>query len=352
MPEYLAALKAQHSTVHERTRSVTPEAARAATKAGYYGPVSRVADLSEADFNEHMWTAWRIGGTGILRGISDLYVSEKANARVAEFCRQRVKERVSDPAIAELLCAKGHFVGAKRILCEDGYFETYNKDNVSLVDLRSTPIRRVVPSGIETTAETYQIDVIIAATGFDSGTGALTGIDIVGRDGAKLSDKWEWGPSTYLGIMVSNFPNLFILSGPGSPSIRSNGFLAAEQHAEWLTELVLFMRWSGFDVVEPTPEAEEAWTTHVASVADGTLLTRDDTQYVGANVPGKPRVFLAYAGGLVIYRMVCDSVTERGYQGFAFGAASGGDTVLPGGAEWTGPPVNPKLRTRFGNPII
>jgi cyclohexanone monooxygenase len=318
------------------------------------GPIGPVADLSQEEFLKLMDDNWA-RGVNPVAGISDYGTSEKANDMVAEYCRDRVRERVLDPQTAELLCARGHYFSERRLLVEDGYFEIYNQANVTLVDVRGDPIRRLVPSGLETeSGRRYELDMIVLATGFDSGTGGMLQIAVTGRDGTTLAERWANGPVTYLGVQTSGFPNLFMLAGPGSPSIRSNMMVSIEQHVEWLSELIGDMRAKGVESIEAAPAAEAQWTQHVAATVNATLMARHDTQYVGSNVPGKPRVYLAYVGGVPTYRMVCDRVRQGDYEGFVL--RRNGRPLLTTRLSWSGPPNEPWLRTRWasqlGSPVV
>jgi len=224
-------------------------------------------------------------------------------------------------------------VGSRRLLYEDNYFETYNKANVTLVDVRSSPIEEITSTGLRTQDGEYELDMIVCATGFDSGTGAMLGIDPVGKFSVKLSEEWATGPQTYLGVMIETFPNLFMLAGPGSPSIRSSVIVSIEQHVEWISELLNYMQDQSFETVEPTAEAQNDWTAYVADVAASTLLVRGNNQYVGANIPGKPRVYTSYVGGVGKYRTICDDVKSNGYEGFIF---KKGDASFVSSLNWSG----------------
>ncbi|HEX6450974.1 MAG TPA: cyclohexanone monooxygenase, partial [Trebonia sp.] len=207
-------------------------------------------------------------------------------------------------------------MGCKRPTFHDEYLQAFNRDNVTLVDLRKGPIREVTPSGIRTEQGSYDLDVIVYATGFDAMTGALTSIDIRGRDGVSLADEWRGGPRTYLGIASAGFPNLFLITGPGSPSVLTNMLVSIEQHVDWITEALAYLGSSGLAAIEPTPRAQDAWVDHVNEIASQTLYPKANSWYMGANVPGKPRVFMPYAGGIPAYRATCDEVAGKGYEGF------------------------------------
>jgi cation diffusion facilitator CzcD-associated flavoprotein CzcO len=261
--------------------------------------------------------AWARGGLmSMTTTFRDLIVDEAANDTAAEFIRSKIREIVADPDVARALMPTNHPFATKRPCLDTGYFETFNRDNVTLVDLRQTPITEVVPTGIRTTAGVHELDSIVFATGFDAMTGPLLRVDVRGRGDRPLSDKWSAGPRTYLGIATAGFPNLFILTGPGSPSVLSNMVMAIEQHVDWVAECLSFMGANGLDVLEATVEAEDAWVDHVNQLANATLFPRANSWYMGANVPGKPRVFLPYVGGFPQYRSTCDNVAADGYRGF------------------------------------
>ncbi len=329
-PEYQADYKATYAERRARSRMT-----------GYGTDVTsapigegRTVDLPEDEFQSRARTVWAIGGGAVQTMFPDFVVDERANYRVAEFLRTKIREIVDDPERAELLCAKSHYLGAKRIIIIDGYFDIFNQDNVSLVDLEKSPVEEVTPAGIRTTDATYPLDMIICATGFDSATGSMLQVDIRGREGQTLSEKWARGHRTYLGIGIEGFPNLFMIAQAGSPGIRSHVMVSIEQHVDWITDLFEFMRDRELGTAEPSKEAEDTWTAHVAEVASKTLLTVDDTQHLGSNVPGKPRVVTSYLGGVGPYRKICDAVRTNGYEGWALEGRAG---RLPNNGGWSGP---------------
>jgi cation diffusion facilitator CzcD-associated flavoprotein CzcO len=282
-------------------------------------------DYTDAEFDELMEMAFEEGGGAVLSLFPDLLTNEAANERVADYMRRTIRARVADPALAEKLAPTTHFVGARRLLVEIDYFEIFNQSNVSLVDLKESPLERISAGGLVTTQAEYPLDVLILATGFDSGTGAMLRVAMSGSSGLCLAEHWGCGPRTYLGLMVHGFPNMFMIAAAGSPSIRSHMMVSIEQHVDWITELLRHALELGADSVEPTRECEAAWTEHVADVASSTLFTRNDTQYWGTNVPGKPRVYTSYLGGVGGYRQICDAVRAGGYAGFVL---SSRDRVL------------------------
>jgi cyclohexanone monooxygenase len=243
-------------------------------------------------------------------------LDEKANETAAEFVRNKIRSIVDDPEVAEILAPKSYPLGTKRLCLDTNYYDTFNRDNVHLVDLQATPIKEVTPTGLRTTEREYEFDVLVFATGFDAMTGALGRIDIRGRGGESLKDKWLAGPRTYLGLSIAGFPNLFTITGPGSPSVLSNMLVSIEQHVDWIADCVTFMRERGLTTIEADAAAEEAWVDHVRTLGDFTLYPKANSWYVGANVPGKPRVFMPYVGGVGEYRKRCDEVVARGYEGF------------------------------------
>ena len=259
---------------------------------------------------------WARGGANFTHCFNDVFVDRAANDSAAEFVRQKICATVKDPNVAALLTPTDHAIGTKRICVDTNFYETFNRPNVSLVDLRSDPVDRITPDGIVTKNATYDIDAIVFATGYDAVTGALSRIDIRGRDGLKLRDKWSHGPRSYLGLMVAGFPNLFIVTGPGSPSILTNVVVSIEQHIDWIARCLEHMRSIGSRTIEPTSDAEEDWVREVESVASKTLFPQTKSWYMGANIPGKPKVFLAYVGGFHNYRNICEDVIKDNYRGF------------------------------------
>ena len=250
-----------------------------------------------------------------------LLAIEEANAKVRAFLHDRIREKVHDPETAELLVPKGYPFGCKRNQLDSGYFETFNRDNVHLVDVKSNPIASITPAGVRLADGTeHELDAIVYATGFDAMTGPLNRIDIRGRGGRLLRDKWADGPRTYLGLMSSGFPNLFTITGQQSPSVLSNMPVSIEQHVEFIGRIIADMHARGDALIEPAPEAEDAWVAHVAELAAGTLFPTADTWYMGANIPGKPRVFLPSLDFVGPYRAKCDEIAANDYEGFTFPA--------------------------------
>lgn len=261
--------------------------------------------------------AWEEGSLiKVLSTYTDLMIDVAANDTAAEFVRNRIRQIVNDPQVAEALCPTSYPIGAKRPCLDTDYYATFNKDNVHLVDLRKTPIVEITQAGIRTTDKNYEFDAIVLATGFDAMTGALSAIDIVGQSGLRLADKWKAGPRAYLGLAIADFPNLFTITGPSSPSVLSNMVYSIEQHVDFIAEAIEYMRENGYDTIAPTISAEDEWAEHVDEITSATLYPAADSWYIGANVPGKPRVFMVYPAGLGAYLDHCDQVVTDGYEGF------------------------------------
>ena len=274
-------------------------------------------DVSEEERLREYEARWEGGGIAFMAAYNNLALDAEANRTAADFVRAKIRSIVRDPRKAEALMPRDYPIGTKRICVDTDYFETFNRDNVSLVDLRRAPIEAVVPSGVRTAdGKVHEADAIVFATGFDAMTGALLKAGIRGRGGLALAEKWEEGPRSYLGLMVAGFPNLFTITGPGSPSVLSNMMVSIEQHVDWIADCLAHLRARGARTIEATQEAEDAWVAHGIEVANRTLYPRAASWYMGANIPGKPRVFMPYIGGVGVYREKCDEVTAKGYEGF------------------------------------
>jgi cation diffusion facilitator CzcD-associated flavoprotein CzcO len=258
---------------------------------------------------------WQEGGLVFVTSFNDLQISAAANETAAEFVRNKIRGIVTDPAVAELLCPHDA-LGCKRLCVDTGYFETYNRPNVSLVDVSKTPIDRLKPQGLTVGDTDYAFDVIVFATGFDAMTGSMLNIDICGRDGVRLRDEWADGPRTYLGLGVAGFPNLFTITGPQSPSVLTNMIPTIEQHVEWIADCLDWLRGRNLLSIEAERAAQDAWIEHSNETAERTLRLSCNSWYVGANVPGKPRVFMPYIGGMPAYKRKCAAVATSGYEGF------------------------------------
>lgn len=261
---------------------------------------------------------WALGGLGFTGSFGDLGLSQEANNLAAEFVRSKIRDIVDDPEVAEQLCPDG-IVGCKRLCVDTNYYATFNRDNVSLVDVSEHPIDRLTEKGLLTGGIEHKFDAIIFATGFDAMTGTLLRIDIQGRNGLTLQEKWSAGPLTYLGLTVSGFPNLFTISGPGSPSVLSNMIVTIEQHVNWIMDCIDYLKENELHTIEADQEAEGSWVSAGNAMADQTLVSRCNSWYLGANVPGKPRVFMPFIGGLPLYIETCDRVAANGYEGFHLG---------------------------------
>jgi len=259
---------------------------------------------------------WKRGGLGFSSTFNDLLISKDANDTAAEFFRAKIRSIVRDPAVADTLTPKHYPLGTKRLCVDTNYYATFNRDNVTLVDLKTSPIEAITPDGVRTSRQAYTLDSIVFAIGFDAMTGALLAIDIRGRDGQTLKERWAEGPRTYLGVSVAGFPNLFMITGPGSPSVLSNMIVSIEQHADWIADCIEYLRNNGRQAIEATVEAQDEWVEHVNEVGHLTLYPQANSWYMGANIPGKPRIFMPYIGGVGVYRQKCDEVAAKGYEGF------------------------------------
>lgn len=289
-------------------------------------------DVSEDERQRVYEAYWQAAGTGFTAAFPDVMKNEAANTTAADFVRAKIRSMVKDPRTADTLLPNDHPLGSKRICVDNRYYETFNRTNVDLVDLKTSPIVRITRDGVETQDRHHQLDAIIFATGFDAMTGALNRIDIAGRNGQSLRGKWADGPKTYLGLMTAGFPNMFMITGPGSPSVLSNMIHSIEQHVDWITNCIIHLRAHGLTTIEASQEAEDEWVRHVNELADATLYKQAKSWFTGANIPGKPEVFMPYPGGVPAYRGVCDTVANSGYSGFITSALA--DSA--GGLRMTG----------------
>ena len=280
--------------------------------------------VTETEREQRYERAWEIGELfEAINVYADVMSNPAANHEFAEFFRSKIRAIVDDPQTATDLCPTDYPVATKRPCLDTNYYATYNLPHVRLVNIRRHPIRQVTETGIDTADEAFAFDAIVFATGFDAVTGAITGVDITGRDDVALKDKWADGPQTYLGLTTAGFPNLFLITGPGSPSVLSNMAVSIEQHVDWVLDCLGHLRAHGFAAIEPTATAEAGWTQHVNDCADITLFPAANSWYMGANVPGKPRVFLPYPAGVDFYRATCDEVVARDYLGFKLSGPEG-----------------------------
>jgi cyclohexanone monooxygenase len=308
-PEFERRVKADYAGFRQQARE---------SRVGFVVPANAESALAvSAEVRQREYEMrWQRGGLGFAAAFADLLTRQEANDTAAEFFRAKIRATVRDAAVAEALLPKDFPLGTKRICVDTDYYETFNRDNVTLVDLRSEPLEAITPRGVQTEATEYELNSIVFATGFDAMTGALLNIDIRGRGGNTLRDKWANGPRTYLGIAIAGFPNLFTITGPGSPSVISNMMLSIEQHVDWIAECLAHMREGDFHAIEATTEAEDAWVAHVNEVANATLYPLAKSWYTGANIPGKPRIFMPYVGGVGAYRKTCDEIAAKNYEGF------------------------------------
>jgi cation diffusion facilitator CzcD-associated flavoprotein CzcO len=319
-PEFQRWVKDNFDELREATRSTINGHAFRITERD-------VADVSPAERQAIYEKAWDVGGLQFRATFRDLLVNRESNKTAADFLKSRIRAVVKDPVTAENLADIDHPYAAKRPPIDTDYFETFNRPNVSLVNLRKDPIERVTPTGIKTRSAEHPLDIIVFATGFDAMTGTLFKIDIRGRGKRALREAWKAGPESYLGLQVAGFPNLFTITGPGSPSVLTNMPVAIEQHVEWITDCIAHLRAKGIDTIEPSEEAMRSWGAHVQECAQATLLyDAKHSWYFGANVAGKPQVFMPYSGGMHRYRKICADVAEKGYEGFVMNGGSAGAT--------------------------
>lgn len=284
-------------------------------------PTKSALEEAEADRLREYERRWELGGAPLMQmAYTDLLTNLEANQTIADFVRSKIRDIVTDPEVADKLTPAGFPFGAKRLCVDTGYFETYNRPNVTLVDVQHAPIEEITSRGIVTGGQEYPLDAIVFATGFDAVTGALLSMNIRGRGGRELREAWSDGPRAYLGLQVAGFPNLFTITGPGSPSVLSNVVVSIEQHVDFISDCLAHMRSAGVETIEPTPEAQDSWVEYVNTAAHETLYPRAESWYLGANIPGKPRVFMPFVGGVGIYRRKCEEIVAGGYAGFVLSA--------------------------------
>jgi cyclohexanone monooxygenase len=310
----------------EAFRSNYPEIRRKAREEMRNGIFQEVPDRGALDDGDNERRAryqarWARGGLTFTATYNNIALDKAANDTAADFVREKIAETVKDPQTVKLLQPNNHPIGSKRICVDTDYYATFNRPNVTLVDIRSNPIEEILLNAVRTGGRDYEVDALVLATGFDAMTGSVAKIEIRGRDGQTLNRKWAEGPRTYLGLMSEGFPNLFIITGPGSPSVLSNMIVSIEQHVDWITEAIAYMRDRGLDTIEAKKEAEDNWVAHVNEVAHGTLYPQANSWYMGANIPGKPQIFMPYIGGVGVYRQICNDVAAKGYEGFAMTGA-------------------------------
>ncbi len=270
-------------------------------------------DQREAQFE----LRWKQGGFNFQNTFTDVTSNQKSNDLYADFVRNKIRQMVDDPHTAERLCPTDFPICTKRLCVDTNYYATYNRRNVTLVDLKMSPITEITPDGVCAGDTEHDLDIIVFATGFDAVTGALLQVDVKGRAGRSLRREWQDGPHSYLGLGMAGFPNLFTITGPGSPSIFTNMMVSIEYHVDWITDCIGYLRDNACDVIEATEDAQDTWSAHVGEIGENTLYPKTNSWYMGANVPGKPRVFLAYVAGHKTYVKYCDDCAANGYDGFA-----------------------------------
>jgi cyclohexanone monooxygenase len=322
IPASNAALTAEERDAFRRNY---PEIRRFAREDARNGIYAELPERGALEDGENVRRAkyeqrWDKGGLTFMLAYNNLLLDKAANDTAADFVREKIAEIVGDPETAKRLQPDNHPIGSKRICVDTDYYATFNRPNVTLVDIREGGIEEIRPHAVRTGGENYEIDALVLATGFDAMTGSVAKIDIRGRGGKTLNQKWAEGPKTYLGLMSEGFPNLFIITGPGSPSVLSNMIVSIEQHVDWIADCLSFMRRRALASIEASREAEEQWVSHVNEVAQMTLYPQANSWYMGANIPGKPRIFMPYIGGVGVYRRICNDVAAKGYEGFAMRA--------------------------------
>lgn len=308
-PDYVKGIKQNYAALRDRGKQGfvafdTQSNEKAAT------------EMSPEEIKAELNRRWQMGGLNFYGGFADFMVNQQTNDMIADFVREKIAEKVNDPETAKLLSPKTVFA-CKRLCADTGYFETYNRDNVTLVDISTAGISAITPEGLEVGDDAYTFDCLVFATGFDAMTGSLNKIDIRGIGGEALKDKWAAGPRTYLGLCSAGFPNLFTISGPGSPSVFTNMVTSIEQHVEYISDIITYLGEHQLSTIDATKEAEDAWVSHVNEIASATLLNNCSSWYLGANIPGKERVFMPYIGGFPPYVEKCNEVAAKGYEGFA-----------------------------------
>jgi len=316
-PEYLQAAKAEYPALRAKARG---------RPTGFYFPfnVKPALEASPEEREKQFEEAWTRGGLPFLGAFGDLLFEKAANDTIADFARRKIRELVKDPATADLLCPD-NVLGCKRLCVDTGYFETYNLPHVKLVDVSKKPIERFTADGIEVDGVEYKLDAVVSATGFAAMTGSFDKIRITGRNGLTLAEKWRAGPRAYLGIASAGFPNLFMITGPGSPSVLASMIQAIEQHVDWLADCIGHMRDIGAASIEPVESDEDAWVAHVNDVSTVSLRSTCSSWYVGTNIPGRPRVFMPYIGGFPVYVQKCNEVMSNGFEGFVLQGAPHGN---------------------------
>ncbi len=308
-PAYVSEVKANYEEMRRRAKKMPAGIDFA------FNPASAI-ETDEAERRRLFEERWNYGGLGFMGSFSDLLLNAESNRTAADFVRAKIRDVVKDPALADKLTPT-NVIGCKRLCVDTGYWQTFNQPHVTLVDVSDAPIERITANGLRVKGKDYTFDCLVLATGFDAMTGALLRVDIRGRGGRSLQDKWKEGPKAYLGLTMAGFPNLFTITGPGSPSVLTNMLPSIEQHVEWIADCIEYLRSRGATLIEASRDAEEAWVGHVGEAAGGTLRSTCSSWYVGANIPGKPRVFMPYIGGFPAYIERCEAVVKNGYEGFS-----------------------------------
>ena len=309
-PAEAAGIKADYARIREKNR-------KSVAGLPYDAAEKSALEATPEEQREVYEKGWQMGGFYLLfSSFSDIATDKAANDTAARFIHAKIRDIVTDPETAERLCPRDHPYGTKRPPIDTDYYATYNRDNVTLIDVNAEPIEEITPDGVRAGGTVHELDALVYATGFDAMTGALLGIDIRGSGGVPLREKWDDGPRAYLGLQMAGFPNLFTITGPCSPSVLSNMVVSIEQHVDWIADCIAHLRARGLTRIEATAAAEEAWVDHANEAADTTLYPLANSWYVGANIPGKKRVFMPYAGGVGPYREICDQVAAEDYRGF------------------------------------
>ena len=309
-PEYVKSVKARYAEFRAEAAATGPGIH------AVFNPGSVLDDTPEQQYAAYE-ERWQKGGLIFMGAYGDAMLSHEGNSVPANFVRQKIRETVKDPEIAERLSPK-NIIGGKRLCVDTGYYDTFNRDNVTLIDIKEQPLQEITATSIRVDGQEIEIDALVLATGFDAMTGAIKNVDIQGRGGAKLQERWADGPSSYLGLAMADFPNLFTVTGPGSPSVFTNMLPTIEQHVDWIVDCIGYMNAGNYRCIEATEQAEAEWWEHVQEVANIGIKGTTDSWYIGANVEGKPRVFMPYLGGYPEYCRRCDEIVANGYTGFAF----------------------------------
>ncbi|TIW75632.1 MAG: NAD(P)/FAD-dependent oxidoreductase [Mesorhizobium sp.] len=317
IPAWNSPLPAEHEAELKRNYRALRQKARESYAGDYADEYyTSILDLSPEERELQFEKRWQEGGFNYQYAFADVMVDVRANDLAAEFVRNKIRATVKDPRVAEILCPKDHPFGSKRLCVDTDYFETYNRNNVTIVDIKAEPIIEMIKDGLRTSDGEHRFDTLVLATGFDAMTGALNAIDIRGRGGVLLKEQWRDGPRSYLGVAVAGFPNLFTITGPGSPSVLANMILAGEQHVEWIASFIAHAEANGLSEIEAESEAQENWARMVTESAAQTLYMKANSWYLGANVPGKARIFMPYVDGFKVYAGACEEVAKSGYRGF------------------------------------